>query len=104
MPCFTRVKTSLIDLETIFSAAEKLGIQVTKRTSNSYTLCKGDEQVSIERSQEGAIFYASDFDAGILQPLTVEYTAQKVKKYYKTLGYTVSAGQKAGDYVFTKYS
>lgn len=109
MPCFTRVKTSLIDLNTIEEAAKVLGIQVIKRTPNSYTLRKGGEQIGIERNREGEPFYVAqysgtdNYQGEILKPITAGYTASVVKAFYKSKGYTVAAG-KPNELIFTKYS
>lgn len=110
MPCFTRVATSLIDLAVIEETAKKLGIQVIKRTPNSYTLRRGNEQVTIERTKAGEKFFISPFSgtdgyqAEIMKPMTLGYTVAVVKKLYKSEGYAVSAGEIPNQLVFTKYS
>lgn len=110
MPCWTTIKTTLIVLATIEEAAKALGITLEKRNANSYTLIKGREHVTIERENADqpfnvrALSGSNSFDTEILQPLTVKYTEESVKKYYRSQGYTVTAGQKPGEFVFTKYS
>lgn len=110
MPCFTKIKTKLILLATIQAAAEKLGMKVERRNANSYILRKGDEFVTIERTAEGEPFFVKPYSGSgdwvnqVLNPLTVEYTKQTVKAYYKKKGYTVGAGSKPNQLVFTKYS
>ncbi len=110
MPCFTQIETKLILLETIIAAAEKLGIKVERRNANSYTLRKGDEFIVIERTAEGQPFFVKPYSGSnawneqILKPLTVEYTKETVKAYYKKQGYTVGAGSKPNQLIFTKYS
>jgi len=110
MPCFTKIQTKLILLATIKAAAEKLGISVERRNANSYTLLKGNEFITIERTAEGEPFFVKPFsgtsswNAEILKPLTVEYTKETVKAYYKSKGYTTSAGQKPNQLIFTKYT
>lgn len=109
MPCFTKIQTLLIDLATLEAAAKVLGITVTKRTANSYTLKRGNEQVGIERIREGEKFYVAamsgtnNFQKEILEPLTTGYAKERVKQFAKTKGYTVAAGTKAGEYILTKY-
>jgi hypothetical protein len=109
MPCYTKIQTLLIDLKIIEQAAGTLGITVTKRTANSYTLKRGDEQVTIERTQEGEKFYTSvysgsnNFESQIIQPLTLAYAKERVKQFAKGKGYTVSAGSKPNTYVLSKY-
>lgn len=110
MPCFSRIQTVLIDLLTIEAAAKTLGIQVLKRTPNSYTLKKGSEQVNIERTREGEKFTTSmysgsdNFQTTILQPITMEYAKERVRKFAKSKGYNLSAGTQTGEYILTKYS
>lgn len=110
MPCFTRIKTKLILLATIQAAAEKLGITVERRNANSYTLRNGREVITIERNAEGEAFSirpmsgSNNWQESIIKPLTVEYTKETVKAYYKSKGYTASAGQKPNQVVFTKYT
>ena len=109
MPCFTKIQTLLIDLAIIEQTAAALGITVTKRTANSFTLRKGDQHLNIERTREGEKFYvapysaSNGFEAGILQPLTQGYAKERVKQFAKSKGYTVSAGSKPNTYVLTKY-
>jgi hypothetical protein len=110
MPCWTTIKTTLIVLATIEEAAKALGITMEKRTANSYTLRKGREYVTIEREAADlpfnirALSGSNNWEADILQPLTVKYTETSVKNFYRSQGYTVSAGQKPGELIFTKYS
>ena len=110
MPCFTRIETKLIVLATIMAAAEKLGIKVERRNANTYTLSKGKEVITIGRDAEGEPFFVrpysgtNEWKAEIIKPLTVEYTKETVRKYYKGQGYTASAGQKPNQIVFTKYT
>ncbi len=110
MPCLTTIKTTLIVLATIEEAAKALGITMEKRTANSYTLRKGREYVTIERETADqpfnirAISGSNNWQTDILQPLTGKYTEVTVKNFYRAQGYTVSAGQKAGEFIFTKYS
>jgi len=109
MPCYTRVQTLLIDLKIIEQAASALGMTVTKRTANSYTLRKGNEYVTLERTKEGEKFYTSTYSGSdgflenIIQPLTLAYAKERVKQFAKSKGYTVSAGSKPNAYVLTKY-
>lgn len=110
MPCFTKIQTKLINLETIKLAAEKLGIKVLRRSANSYTLSKGNEHLTLERTAENEPFFvraysgSNSFEEEIIKPLTVEYTKETVKAYYKSKGYTTSAGQKPNQLIFTKYT
>lgn len=110
MPCFTKIQTKLILLATIQAAAEKLGITVERRNANSYTLRNGREVITIERNAEGESFSirpmsgSNNWQESIIKPLTVEYTKETVKAYYKSKGYTASAGQKPNQVVFTKYT
>ena len=110
MPCYSRIETILIDLKTIEAAAQTLGIQVIRRTNNSFTLKRGNEHIGIERLREGEKFYASplsgtsNYTEQILKPLTQAYAKERVKAYYKGKGYTVAAGSKPNSLVFTKYS
>lgn len=110
MPCYSKLETKLIDLETMKAVAKALGIELVMRTKNSYTLRKGNEYINIERKAEGEPFFtvamsgSNRWDTEILQPLTVEYTKSKVKAYYKSKGYSVSFGQSNDELVFTKYS
>lgn len=110
MPCFTRIKTKLILLATIQAAAEKLGISVERRNANLYTLRNGREYITIERTAEGEAFTirpmsgTNNWQETIINPLTVEYTKETVKAYYKSKGYTTSAGQKPNQLIFTKYT
>lgn len=110
MPCFSKIQTLLIDLATIESAAKSLGIEALKRTSNSYTLKKGNIQVGIERTREGEKFFipafsgSGDFQNEIMQPLTQEYGKERMKYWAKKRGYTVSTGSKPNQYVLSKYS
>lgn len=110
MPCFTKVETKLIDLDTLKSVASALGIEVFMRNKNSYTLSKGREYINISREAEGKPFSTEAFtgsnnwDTEILQPLTVGYTTAKVKAYYKSKGYSVVVDSKTNELIFTKYS
>lgn len=109
MPCFSKIETLLIDLAIIQQAAAALGITVTKRTANQYTLVRGNERVDIERTQDGQKFWTKTysgselFQAEIIQPLTQAYAKEKVKAFAKSKGYTVSAGSKPNTYVLSKY-
>jgi len=110
MPCFTRIQTKLINLETIKLAAEKLGISIERRNANAYSLRNGREVITIERNAEGEAFAirpmsgSNNWQESIIKPLTVEYTKETVKAYYKSKGYTTSAGQKPNQLIFTKYT
>ena len=108
MPCFTRIQTKLILLATIQAAAEKLGISVERHNANAYTLRKGCETITIERTAEGEAFSimsgSNNWQESIIKPLTVEYTRETVKAYYKSKGYTASSGQKPNEIIFTKYT
>lgn len=109
MPCFTKVPTKFLSIETLQTAAQALGIKLEKRTSNSYTLRKGNEYIVIERDDASQPFSVRPYsgsnrwDTEIMKPLTVEYTKETVKAYYKYKGYKVSAGKNETQLVFTKY-
>lgn len=105
MPCNSLIQTILIDINTIQKAADALGITVIKRTNNSYTLRKGDEQVTIERTREGEKFSTALYSANgdLLASLVPAYAKERVKQFAKSKGYTVSAGSKPNTFVLTKY-
>lgn len=106
MPCNSKIQTVLIDIAVIEAAAKVLGITVTKRTVNSYTLKRGNEQVGIERTREGEKFSTTAYsgETTLLKELVPAYAKERVKAFAKSKGYTLSAGSKAGEYVLTKYS
>lgn len=110
MPCFSKILTLLIDLKTIEEAAKALGISVTKRTPNSYTLRRGSEYINIERVKEGEKFSVSPYSSSngfqeqILKPLLIGYARERMKQFAQKRGYTVSTGSKPNSYVLTKYS
>ena len=106
MPCYSTIQTLLIDLAAIEAAAKALGITVTRRTENSYTLKRGSEQIGIERPRAGEKFQTSAYSAEgkLMQDLLPAYAKERAKQFAKSKGYTLSAGSKAGEYVLTKYS
>lgn len=106
MPCFSKTETVLIELTVIQSVAKALGIEVIRRTANSYTLKRGTEQVGIERVREGEKFSTALYsgETSLLKELIPAYAKERVKQFAKSKGYTLSAGQKSGEYVLTKYS
>lgn len=109
MPCWTKTETKLLDIATVQSAADALGITVEKVTNNRFILRKGNEYITIERAYENEPFFtkalsgSSAWDTEIMQPLTVEYTTQKVVGYYESQGYTYQQDE-AGKLIFTRYS
>lgn len=109
MPCFSKMQTVLIDLPTIEKAAEALGFKVEKRTANSFTLRKGNEYITIEREKEGGKFSTKPYSGSnnwpdeILAPLIKSYARETIKTYYKSKGYTMSAGATQDELVFTSY-
>lgn len=110
MPCYSTIITVLIDLTAIEAAAKTLGITLTRRTPNSYTLKRGNEYINIERAREGDKFSTSPYsgspkyESEILKPIVIAYARERVKQFAKKKGYTVSAGSKPGQLVLTKYS
>lgn len=110
MPCYTKIATKLIDLRFVEAAAKNLGIEISKRTANVYTLKKGYEHLTLERTKEGEAFFVQAYSGSnnileeIVSPLTAEYTKAVTVDFYKRKGYTVSSGQKPGELIFTKYS
>ena len=109
MPCFSVIVTVLIDVSTIEKAAATLDIQVIRRTSNRYTLRKGSDMIDIQRNAEGQKFQTvagsggGNYPDNILTPLTMAYAKARVKQFAEKNGYTLSAGEKAGQYVLTSY-
>lgn len=110
MPCYSKVQTVLIDISSIEEAAKTIGMTVTKDTANKYTLRRGNDYISIERTREGEKFStvamsgSNGYMENIVKPLTVAYARERVKKYYRSKGYTVAAGSKPNQLTFTKYS
>lgn len=106
MPCNSKIQTVLIDIAVIEAAAKALGITITKRTANSYTLKRGNEQVGIERPREGEKFTTALYsgETSLLKELVTAYAKERVKQFAKSKGYTLSAGSKSGEFVLTKYS
>ena len=106
MPCYSKIQTVLLDLKVIEAASATLGISVIKRTANSYTLRRGREQVTIERTREGERFttsYASS-EGDLLKSLVPAYAKERVKQFARSKGYTVAAGSKPGKFILSKYS
>lgn len=109
MPCYSKIQTVLIDLKTIEAAAAKLGITISKRTANRFTLKKDGEHIDIERASEGEKFSTMTYSGSgnwpdeIITPLTLEYARARVKDFAQKKGYTLSAGTKAGELVLTSY-
>jgi hypothetical protein len=109
MPCFTSVPTKFLSIETLQTAAQALGIKLEKHNANSYTLRKGNEYITIQREDASQAFSirpysgSNRWDTEIMKPLTVEYTKETVKAYYKSKGYKVSTGKNDKQLVFTKY-
>jgi len=109
MPCYSNVKTVLITLADIEAAAKFLGIKLEKHNANRYTLRKGREHITIERTKEGEAFYTQSYsgsnswDTEIIQPLVQAYAKEKLKTFAKKNGYTLSAGAKDGAFVLTSF-
>ena len=109
MPCFSVIVTVLIDVSTIEKAAATLGIQVIRRNANRYTLRKDSDVIDIVRAAEGQKFQTvagsggGNYPDNILTPLTMAYAKARVKQFAEKNGYTLSAGEKAGQYVLTSY-
>lgn len=109
MPCWTKTETKLLDLATLQSAADALGITVEKVTNNRYVLRKGNDYITIEREYTYSPFFtkalsgSNSWDTEIMQPLTVEYTTQKVIAVYEAEGYTFQK-EPDGKLIFTRYS
>jgi|DewCreStandDraft_4_1066084.scaffolds.fasta_scaffold114418_1 hypothetical protein len=109
MPCFTNIKTVLIDFPVIEKVAAELGIKVEKHTTNSYTLSKGSEHITIERRAAGEPFFtkaysgSSNWDEVLLPPLVQGYARAQLKAVFKKAGYTAAAGQKPNELQFISY-
>lgn len=110
MPCYSKIETKLIDIKFILEAAKTLGIKVDRVNDNTYRLNKGNQYATIEREKAGEKFFVKAYSASnlfrseIIQPLTKQYATDMTKSFYKSKGYTASAGTKPGELVFTKYS
>jgi hypothetical protein len=109
MPCYSNIKTVLIDLSVIEKVAAELGIKVEKKTANSYTLRKDGEYITIERQSAGQPFNTKAYsgsnrwDEVILPPLVQAYAKAQIKAVFKKAGYTVSAGDKPNTLQFISY-
>ena len=113
MPCYSSIQTDLIDIATIEKVAPGLGITVTRRNSNRYILGKTDArgrtEVEIRREKEGEKFSTvpgtqyGNIEDDLITPLTQAYAKDKIKTFAAKRGYTVSAGNKPGEYVLTSY-
>jgi hypothetical protein len=109
MPCYSNIQTVLIDLDVVKSVAESMGISVIMKRPNRYTLKTGREHIDIERTEAGQKFNTVAFSGSdnweneILQPLVMGYAKAQLKAFAKKSGYTLSAGSKSGEYIFTSY-
>lgn len=110
MPCYSKIKTVLIDVKTIEDAAKSLGIEVIRRNNNLYTLRHRNQNINIQRAGEGEKFETVAYTGtghymeDILQPLTLAYAKERMKQFARKTGYTVSADSKPNAYILTKYS
>ncbi len=109
MPCYSNLKTVLIALKDIETAAKALGITIEKHTANRFTLKKGSEHITIERAKEGEPFFtkaysgSSYWETEIMQPLVQVYAKERLKAFATKNGYTLSAGNKESAYVLTTF-
>lgn len=109
MPCYSALKTVLLQLSDIEKAAKALGITVEKHTANRFTLKKGREYITIERTKEGEAFSTKPYsgsgswDTEIMQPLVQGYAKERLKAFATKNGYTLSAGNKEGAFVLTTF-
>ncbi len=110
MPCYSNIQTVLISLTDIRSAAEVLGMEVIKRTSNRYTLkASNGEYIDIERKSEGEKFETVAYSGSaywpkyVLEPMVVEYAKVRTKSLMRKLGYTATQGAAPDELNFTSY-
>lgn len=109
MPCYTNVKTVMLDIEVIKKVAAELGIKVEKNSPHRYTLSKGLEHITIEREAEAQPFYtkrysgSNSWDVEIIKPLLPAYARAQIKAVFKKAGYTVAAGAQPNQLQFTSY-
>jgi hypothetical protein len=109
MPCYSNIQTVLLEMKSIEAAAALLGIKIEKRTANAYTLRKGNEYITIQRSADGQKFETKAYsgsgkwDTEIMQPLVKAYAKEQIKVFAKKSGYTLSAGSQPDTYVLTSF-
>jgi hypothetical protein len=109
MPCYSNIKTVMLDIATIEQVAAELGIKVEKRNANSYTLRKDREYITIERDALDQPFHtraysgSNAWDTQIMDPMLPAYAKAQIKKVMKAKGYTVASGSKPNELVFTSY-
>lgn len=109
MPCYSKIQTVLISLPDVQSAAQALGMTVTRRSQNRYTISHNGERIDIERPAEGEKFEtvaysgSANWPTAILQPLVSEYAKVRTKALMRSKGYTASQGTNPNELVFTAY-
>lgn len=106
MPCYSKIKTVLINLETIRTAAAQVGVAITEIDADTYRLSKNGEQIVIWRAGSGQNFYANDFSDDfrvVLTPLIKAYAKTEIKTWAQKNGYQFSSGKKPGEYIMTQY-
>lgn len=107
MPCYSRIQTILIEIDTIMDAARKLGIEVERVDENYLRLIKGGSSMTLERQPGEKQFYTrilfGSQNESILQPLTAEYAKTQVKRFAAKRGYQFSVDPKTKEYVLTSY-
>ena len=108
MPCYSNIQTVLIDLKTIEASAQALGMTVTKKTANRYTLSKGREYIDIQRGADGkfeTVAYSGSayWPREVMDPLVIQYAKDRTKALLKSKGYVPSQGQNTNELVFTSY-
>jgi len=108
MPCYSTIRTKLIDLVTIQKAVKEIGAKIIAQSPNNIVIEKGDKHISLERSREGENYTLMtsrsswDYDE-LLESLTMSYAKTTVKEFGKKYGYTFSAGKNQGEYELVQY-
>lgn len=108
MPCYSVVRTKLIDLIMIQKAVKEIGAKIIAQSPNNIVIEKNGKQISLDRSREGENYVLStsssswDYDE-LLESLTMSYAKITVKEFGKKYGYTFSAGKNQGEYELVQY-
>lgn len=109
MPCYSTIKTKLIDLVMIQKAIKEIGAKILAQSPNTIVIEKDGKHISLDRAREGENYRLmtsrSSWDyEELLATLTISYAKNTVKAWAQKNGYTFSVGKNPGEYVMTQYT
>ena len=102
MPCYSTIRTKLIDAVNIEKAAKSLGFTVSKEGVNQMLITNGRSNIALYRSNGKSNFdivgYAGNFRESILEPLLQGYAKEQLKALARKTGYVLEM-TKPGEYI-----